>query len=514
MEFLSSLFSNLGLGFSVALSPVNLLFCGLGVTLGTLLGALPGIGAVTGVAILLPLTFGMDPTTAIIMLAGIYYGVMYGATISSVLLNTPGDAAVVISAIEGYPMAKSGRAGAAFSMNAIASFCGGTFGAIMLNISAPVVAMAALKFGPPEYFSLMIMAMLSLAGLAGDSPLKGVIMGALGIFLSTVGVDIAHGVLRFTYGSVAMMNGIDFLPVAIGLFGVGEVLYQLEDLHEQVAVDLKLKLKELLPTLDDWLRSRFAIMRGAVIGFVIGVLPGAGATLASFLSYATESKMTKHPEDLGKGAIEGLAGPEAANNAAAAGSLVPMMTLGVPGSGTTAVLLGAFMMYGVQPGPLLFHDQPRLAWGVIASMYIGNVMLVVLNTIFIPAFVRIMKVPSTLLMPVILVLSIVGAYSLQNSMVDVWIMIAAGIAGYLIKKYKYPAATLILGLVLGPLAEVNFVRSLSLSQGEISVFFTRPISLALLLIGIVSVFSPFFKSWAMKGWQVAVNAMASGSREK
>lgn len=514
MDFLSSFFSNLGLGFSVAMSPINLLFCGVGVTLGTVLGALPGIGAVTGVAILLPLTFGMDPTTAIIMLAGIYYGVMYGATISSVLLNTPGDAAVVISAIEGYPMAKSGRAGAAFSMNAIASFAGGTFGAIMLNLSAPVVAMAALKFGPPEYFSLMIMAMLSLAGLAGDSPIKGVIMGGIGIFLSTVGVDIAHGVLRFTYGSVAMMNGIDFLPVAIGVFGVGEVLFQLENLHEQVAVDVKLKLKELLPTMDDWMRSRFAILRGAVIGFVIGVLPGAGATLASFLSYATESKLTKHPEELGTGAIEGLAGPEAANNAAAAGSLVPMMTLGVPGSGTTAVLLGAFMMYGVQPGPLLFQEQPRLAWGVIASMYIGNVMLVVLNTLFIPTFVRIMKIPSTLLLPVILVLSIVGAYSLQNSMVDVWIMIAAGIGGYLIKKYKYPATTLILGLVLGPLAEVNFVRSLSISQGELSVFFTRPISLVLLLIGIASVFSPLFKNWAMKGWQAAINTMAGGSSQR
>jgi len=508
MDFLSSLFSNLGMGFGVALSPANLLFCGLGVTLGTLLGALPGIGSVTGVAILLPLTFGMDPTTAIIMLAGIYYGVMYGATISSILLNTPGDASVVISSIEGYPMAKAGRAGAAFSMNAMASFIGGTFGAVMLNIGAPVVAMAALKFGPPEYFSLMIMAMLSLAGLAGDSPTKGIIMGAFGVFLATVGVDVVHGVLRFTYGSVAMMNGIDFLPVAIGVFGVGEVLVQFETLREQKALNVKLSFRELLPTTADWVRSRFAILRGAVIGFVIGVLPGAGATLASFLSYATESKLTCHKDELGKGAIEGLAGPEAANNAAAAGSLVPMMTLGVPGSGTTAVLLGAFMMYGIQPGPLLFQDQPKLAWGVIASMYIGNVMLVVLNTVFIPAFVRVMKVPATLLLPIILVLSVVGAYSLQNSMVDVWIMIAAGIGGYFIKKYKYPAATLILGLVLGPLAEVNFVRSLSMSHGEISIIFTRPLSVILLAVGVLSIFAPSLKSAAMKCWDRAVEKMA------
>ena len=508
MDFFTGLISNLGMGFGVALSPMNLLFCGIGVTLGTLLGALPGIGAVTGVAILLPLTFSMDPTTAIIMLAGIYYGVMYGATISSVLLNTPGDAAVVISAIEGYPMAKAGRAGAAFSMNAIASFIGGTFGAIMLNIGAPVVAMAALSFGPPEYFSLMIMAILSLAGLAGDSPVKGIIMGTLGLFLATVGVDVAHGVLRFTYGSVSMMNGIDFLPVAIGVFGVGEVLVQFENLHEQKALDVRLRFRDLLPTTADWVRSRFAIVRGAIIGFVIGVLPGAGATLASFLSYATESKLTRHPDELGKGAIEGLAGPEAANNAAAAGSLVPMMTLGVPGSGTTAVLLGAFMMYGIQPGPLLFHDHPQLAWGVIASMYIGNVMLVVLNTVFIPVFVRVMKVPATLLLPVILILSIVGAYSLQNSMVDVWIMILAGIGGYFIKKYKYPATTLILGLVLGPLTEVNLVRSMSMSHGHIDIFFTRPISLILLLIGVLSILAPFLKSAALRGWNQGMEMIA------
>lgn len=493
MEYLFEVFNNLGTGFSVALSPGNVLFCAIGVTLGTLLGALPGIGSVTGVAILLPMTFGMNPTTAIIMLAGIYYGVMYGATISSVLLNTPGDAAVVISAIEGYPMAKAGRAGAAFSMNALASFCGGTFGAIMLNMGAPVMAQAALAFSPAEYFSLMVMAMLALAGLAGDSPVKGVIMGAFGILLSTVGVDIGRGVLRFTYDSVYMMNGIGFLPVAIGMFGMGEVLLQLEQLHLMEALNTKIRLRDMLPTMADWVRSRWAIVRGSIIGFVIGVLPGAGATLATFLSYATESKMTKHPEDLGKGAIEGLAGPESANNAAAAGALVPMMALGVPGSGTTAVLLGAFMMYGLQPGPLLFQDNPDVAWGVIASMYIGNVLLVALNTVFIPLFVRVMKLPATLLMPGILVLTIVGSYSLNNNMMDVWVMIIFGIIGYFVKKYKYPTATLILGLVLGPLAEVNFVRAVTLSQGDMTTFFTRPISLVLLLIGVVSLIGPILK---------------------
>ncbi|KIX15258.1 tripartite tricarboxylate transporter permease [Dethiosulfatarculus sandiegensis] len=495
MTFFSELLSNLQLGFGVALTPVNLLFCGVGVTLGTILGALPGIGSVTGVAILLPLTFGMDPTTAIIMLAGIYFGVMYGATISSVLLNTPGDAAVVISSIEGYPLARAGKAGAAFSMNAIASFCGGTIGAVFLNLGAPVMASFALKFGPPEYFSLMVMAILALAGLAGNSAVKGLIMGALGLFISTVGVDVAHGTLRFTYDNVYMMNGIGFLPVAIGLFGLGEALIQLEKIKDLDFLKIKIKLRDLLPSMEDWLRSRGAIGRGSLIGFVIGVLPAAGATLASFLSYATESKLTKHPEDLGKGAIEGLAGPEAANNAAAAGSLVPMLTLGVPGSGTTAVLLGAFMMYGLQPGPLLFKEHPDLAWGVIASMYVGNVMLVSLNTVFIPLFVRVMRVPSSLLMPIVVGLTVLGAYSLQNSMVDVWIMTCAGIAGYFIKKYDYPATTLILGLVLGPLTEINFIRAMSLSNGDPSIFITRPISLALLIVGFLSVSFPFFKKY-------------------
>ena len=494
MAILNDLFSNLLLGFSIALSLQNLGFCFIGVFLGTILGALPGLGSVTGVAILLPLTFGLDPITAIIMLAGVYYGVMYGATISSILLNTPGDAAVVISAMEGYPLAKGGRAGAAFSMNAIASFCGGTSGAVLLVLTAPTMTKLALKFGPPEYFSLMAMTILILAGIVGSSPVKGVIMGGLGFFISTVGLDVCNGSLRFTYGTISLMNGIGFLPVAIGLFGLGEALIQMEKIQDLSFLKVKVKLRDLFPNSEDWLRSRFAIVRGSAIGFVIGVLPGAGATLASFLSYATESKLTKHPEDLGKGAIEGLAGPEAANNAAAAGSLVPMLSLGVPGSGTTAVLLGAFMMYGIQPGPLLFKEHPDMAWGVIASMYIGNVMLVALNTLFIPLFVRVMKVPSSLLMPIVIVLTIIGAYSLQNSMIDVWIMISAGIAGYYIKKYDYPPTMLIIGIVLGPLAETNFIRSMSLSLGDPMIFLTRPISLGLLIFGVIGVcFGPVKK---------------------
>ena len=493
MGILSDLIQNMGLGFSVALTPINLFFCFIGVTLGTIIGALPGLGSVTGVAILLPLTFGMDPTTAIIMLAGIYYGVMYGGTISSILLNTPGDAAVVVSAIEGYPMARQGRAGAAFSMNALASFVGGTFGTIMLSAAAPAFAHAALKFGPPEYFSLMILGMASLVGLAGSNPVKGLIMTAFGFLLSTVGVDAGRGVLRFTYDSVYMMTGINFLPVAIGMFGMGEVLYQMENIVDVDVLKTKIRLKTLLPTMADWVRSRMAIVRGSLIGFVVGVLPGAGATIASFLAYASEVKMTKHPEDIGKGAIEGLAAPEAANNAAAAGALVPMMTLGVPGSGTTAVLLGAFMMYGLQPGPMLFTDHPKLAWGVIASMYIGNVMLVILNTVFIPVFVSVLKMPQAILMPLILVLTIVGSYTLGNNMMDVGVMVIFGVIGYIAKKNHYPAAPLILGLVLGPIAEVNFVRSASLAQGDLTIFFTRPLSLALLLGAFLSLAFPLIR---------------------
>jgi len=493
VDILSDLVQNMGMGFSVAITPINLFFCFIGVTLGTVIGALPGLGSVTGVAILLPLTFGMDPTTAIIMLAGIYYGVMYGGTISSILLNTPGDAAVVVSAIEGYPMARQGRAGAAFSMNALASFVGGTFGTIMLSAAAPAFAHAALKFGPPEYFSLMILGMASLVGLAGSNPVKGLIMTAFGFLLSTVGVDAGRGVLRFTYDSVYMMTGINFLPVAIGMFGMGEVLYQMENIVDVDVLKTKIRLKSLLPTMADWVRSRMAIVRGALIGFVVGVLPGAGATIASFLAYASEVKMTKHPEDIGKGAIEGLAAPEAANNAAAAGALVPMMTLGVPGSGTTAVLLGAFMMYGLQPGPMLFTDHPKLAWGVIASMYIGNMMLVILNTVFIPVFVSVLKMPQAILMPLILVLTIVGSYTLGNNMMDVGVMVIFGVIGYIAKKNSYPAAPLILGLVLGPIAEVNFVRSASLAQGDLTIFLTRPLSLTLLLGAFLSLAFPLIR---------------------
>ncbi len=499
MGILQDIVYHLGLGFSVALTPTNILFAAIGVTLGTIIGALPGIGSVTGVAVLLPLTFGMDPTTAIIMLAGIYYGVMYGGTISSVLINTPGDAATVISAIEGYPLAKAGRAGPTFALVALGSFVGGTFGVLMLSIAAPFLAKTALRLGPPEYFSLMILAMAALAGLAGSSPIKGIIMGGLGIVLSTVGVDIGHGVLRFTYGNVYMMNGIDFLPVAIGMFGMGEVLVQMQRLVTFELLKTKITFRSLLPTIQDWIRVRWAIVRGTLIGFVIGVLPGAGATIASFLSYATESKLSKHREEFGKGAIEGIVGPESANNAASAGAMVPMMTLGVPGSGTTAVLLGAFMMFGLQPGPLLFQNHPEFAWGVIASMYVGNMMLVVLNTIFIPTFVSILKVPQTILMPGILVLTIVGAYSLNNNMAEVWIMIIFGILGYFFKRYKWPMAPLILGLVLGPLAEVNFVRSLSMSQGDFGIFVARPISLALLAGGLVSIFYPLIKQILLRG---------------
>jgi len=491
---LTDLVQHMGMGFSVAMTPINLFFCFIGVTLGTVIGALPGLGSVTGVAILLPLTFGMDPTTAIIMLAGIYYGVMYGGTISSILLNTPGDAAVVVSAIEGYPMARQGRAGAAFSMNALASFVGGTFGTIMLTAAAPALALAALRFGPPEYFSLMILGMASLIGLTSDNPVKGLIMTAFGFLLSTVGVDAGRGVLRFTYDSVYMMTGVNFLPVAIGMFGMGEVLYQMEDLTDIDILKTKIRLKTLLPTMSDWVRSRMAIVRGSIIGFVVGVLPGAGATIASFLAYASEVKMTKHPEDIGKGAIEGLAAPEAANNAAAAGALVPMMTLGVPGSGTTAVLLGAFMMYGLQPGPMLFTDHPKLAWGVIASMYIGNVMLVVLNTVFIPVFVSVLKMPQAILMPLILMLTLIGSYTLGNNMMDVGVMVIFGVLGYIAKKNNYPAAPLILGLVLGPIAEVNFVRSASLAQGDLTIFFTRPLSLTLLIGAFLSLAFPLIKT--------------------
>ena len=481
--------NNLVLGFSIALTPFNL-FMGLaGVLMGTFIGALPGIGPVSGVALLLPLTFGMHPTSAIIMLAGIYYGSQYGGTITSVLINTPGESASVVTCIDGYQMALQGRAGAALGVAAIGSFIAGTFGIILLMIMSPLLARWALSFGPPETFALMLLGLTTVTGLAGENALKGYISMVLGLMLAMVGLDVIGGEPRYTGGVNEMLDGVDFLPVAIGLFGMGEVLLGAEQPVNMAILKARFGIRDVWPSRADWIRSRWAMVRGTLLGFFIGVLPAAGSTIASFLAYTLEKKVTKHPEEFGKGAIEGVAGPESANNAASAGAMVPLLTLGIPGSGTTAVLLGGFLMWGLRPGPLLFEKNPDFVWGLIASMYIGNVILVVLNIAFIPFFVWALRIPYTVLMPLIIVFCVTGAYAANNRVWDVGLMLIFGVLGYVMRKLDYSPAALTLALVLGPLAERALRQSLIISDSGMAIFFQRPIaavltSAAILWVGI------------------------------
>jgi putative tricarboxylic transport membrane protein len=483
-------FSNLALGFAIALTPFNLVIAVAGVTLGTLIGALPGIGPVSGVALLLPLTFGMSPTSGIILLAAIYYGAMYGGTITSVLINTPGESASVVTCLDGYRMALQGRAGPALGVAAIGSFVAGTFGVLLLMLMSPTLAGWALSFGPPETFALMLLGLTTVTGLTGDNAVKGYMSMVLGLMLSMVGFDIVSGDQRYTGGIPEMLDGIDFLPVAIGLFGMGEVLAGAEEVADAKILKGRFGLRDVMLTATDWARSRWAIVRGSVLGFFIGILPGAGATIASFLSYTLEKKLSRHPEEFGEGAIEGVAGPEAANNAASAGAMVPLLTLGIPGSGTTAVMLGAFMMWGLRPGPLLFEKNPDFVWGLIASMYLGNVMLVILNIAFIPMFVRALRIPYTALMPLIVIFCITGAYSLNNKVWDVGQMVMFGVLGYAMKRLGYSPAALVLALVLGPLAERALRQALIISDSGLLIFFTRPIAATLTIVALVAIAIP------------------------
>ena len=491
MDFLA----NLSMGFSVALTPFNLLMATAGVIVGILIGALPGIGPPSGVALLMPLTFGMEPTSGIIMLAALYAGTMYGGTITSVLINTPGESASVVTCIDGHQMALQGRAGPALGIAAIGSFIAGTFGVVLLMLVSPALARWSLSFGPPETFALMLLGLTTVTLLTGDNALKGYISMMLGLMLAMVGFDIISGDARYAFGIPEMMDGMDFLPVAIGLFGLGEVLAGAE---AAAAGNTILKgrygLRDVMPSATDWLRSRWAIVRGTLLGFSVGLLPGAGPTVASFLSYTVEKKASKHPQEFGRGAIEGVAGPESANNAAAIGAMVPMLTLGIPGSATTAIMLGGLMMWGLRPGPLLFEKNPEFVWGLIASQYIANVMLLILSTAFIPLFVRALRVPYTILMPLIIVFCITGAYSLKNSVWDVGQMLVFGVLGYAMKKLGYSPAALVLALVLGPLAERALRQSLIISDAGLGIFFLRPISGVLMVAALAAVAVPVVRA--------------------
>lgn len=498
---------NLLYGFSVALTPENVFYAFLGSFAGTLVGAMPGIGSVAGVAIVLPLTFGMNPVSAMIMLAAIYYGCQYGGSISSIVINTPGDSPAIMTCMDGYPMARQGRAGPALGMAAFGSFIGGTFAIIGLMALAVPLVQVALRFGPAEYAMLIVLALTTLGGLAGESVSKALLMAVLGLLIGTVGTDVISAVPRYTYGRDFLLDGINFVPLAMGLFAMSEVMLSAE---RQLSVSIyNARVGSLLPNLQDWIACKWSIVRGTVLGFVIGALPGAGATLATFLAYSLEKSSSKHPEEFGKGAIEGVAAPETANNAASIGAMVPLLTLGIPGSGTTAIMLGALMMYGLRPGPLLFEKNPELVWGLIASMYIGNVILLILNVPLIRLWITMLRVPFPILLPLIVVVCATGTYALHGVITDLWIMLIAGMAGYALRKLDYPMAPIILGLVLGPMLETHVRRALLLSQGDWSIFVSRPLAAAFLVLAVLSMFTPVIRAW----WTArsAARAGASGA---
>ncbi|MBV2365404.1 tripartite tricarboxylate transporter permease [Streptomonospora nanhaiensis] len=487
------IFANLVSGITGVMTPTNLLFLGIGVVVGMLVGAIPGLGPSAGLAILLPLTFGLEPTTAIVMLAAVYYGAMYGGTITSVLINTPGDSASVPATLEGYPMARKGRAGPALVIAAVGSFAAGTVAVVLLTIAAPLMAGVASSFGPPELFLLIIIGLLTLVVLVGRSWLRGLISVLIGFAIGTVGIDVGGGEQRYTFGSTELINGIDFIPVAIGLFGIGEILWTLyrgghnDDTMTDVRVDRR--SAAFWPSRQEWRDSRGAIARGTPLGFVLGVVPGAGATVASLISYGIEKGLSRRPQRFGRGAVEGLAGPEAANNAAATGAMVPLLTLGIPGSASTAVLLGGFLMWGLQPGPLLMRDNPDFAWGLIGSMYLGNVMLLVMNVFCIPLFAKVTKTPFRTLAPLIIILCAFGTFAVNGSVVEVGIMFACGVLGFLMRRYGLAPAATVIALVLGPMAEETLRQTLLL-QGGLGLFVERTPSLVLLCVLVLLLCAP------------------------
>ncbi len=482
---LMDIFANLAFGLSIAVTPTSLLFLMIGAFVGMIVGLFPGFGPAAGIAVLIPMTLGLEPTVAIIMLAGIYYGSMYGGTITSILINTPGESATVASTLDGYPLAQKGRAGPALVMQAIASFIGGTIGVVLITALAPLLAEFAASFGPSEYFLIITLGLLLLTTMMGDNKFKGLISALIGFAIGTVGVDVMSGQQRYTFGSPELIGGVYFVAVAIGLFGIGELLHCIYNgLHLRPAKKLRLsfKSKEFWPTRFDYIESRFTFFRGSIIGFVAGVLPGSGATLGSIIGYSVEKKLARDPENFGKGEMRGLVAPETANNAASAGAMVPLLSLGIPGSGATAVLLGAFMMWGLQPGPLLIVNDPGFVWGLVASMYLGNVILVALSIFAIPLFVKFLDIPYRLVVPVIVLLCVIGAFAIHASIIETWILFLAGVLGFAMKLYGYSPAATVLALVLGGMAEETFLQSLIISNGTLYVFIERPVSLTLLCI--------------------------------
>lgn len=477
-------------GFSVALLPINIFYTFIGVLMGTVIGVLPGIGPSAGIALLIPATYGMEPTSALIMLAGIYYGAMYGGSTTSILINTPGEASSVMTAIDGYQMARKGRAGAALAASAWGSFIAGTLSVVGLTLLSAPLADFALRFGPPEFFLLMLFAMTAVSSLTGRSPAKAMISTVVGLMIATIGIDLQSGQSRFTMGIIFLEDGVGFLIIAVGLFAISEVLHMMGQMFKGNAEIIPIR-GALRMNREEWRRAIVPMLRGGVIGFIIGVLPGAGSVVATILSYVTEKRLSEHPEEFGQGAIEGVAGPEAANNASTGGAMVPMLALGIPGSATTAVLLGALMLYGIRPGPLLFKNRPDIIWGVIDSMYVGNLMLLILNLPLIAIFVRLLYIPSGILMPLVIALATIGVYAINNNPFELHLALFFGILGYLFRKVDIPLAPLVLAVVLGAPMEESFRQALHISEGDISIFVSSGIAIALVLMSVVSVAAPF-----------------------
>ena len=469
-------------GLAAAMSPGNLMFAFAGCMLGTLIGLLPGLGPAAGTAILIPLTFSLDPTGAIIMLCAIYYGAMYGGTITSVLINVPGEAASVVTCIDGYAMAKQGRAGSALAIAAIGSFVGGTVATIALVAVAVPLAQLALKFGPAEFFGLMVAGLCLVIGLAGRNMLAALLMTVLGLMLAMIGLDPVRGAPRFTFGLTELYDGIGFVPVVMGLFGIGELLIAAE--RREVRM-IEADLKKWNPTREEWKDSAGAIGRGTVIGFVLGLIPGVGAIVPTFMAYVIEQRVSKHPERFGNGAIEGVASAETANNAYANASMVPLLALGVPSSPTIAVLMGAFIVNGITPGPFLFTERPELVWTVIASFFVGNVMLLILNLPLVGLWAKLLKIPFSYMCAAVLIFCVIGAYGLKQSLFDVWVMLGFGVLGYVLRKLDFPLAPAILALILGPMMERSLRTTLEISAGSFGIFLDRPLALALLAVPVV-----------------------------
>ncbi|MCL6430570.1 MAG: tripartite tricarboxylate transporter permease [Anaerolineae bacterium] len=476
-------------GFSVALSPANLLACVAGVLIGTVVGVLPGIGPIGAMALLLPSTFALSPTAALIMFAGIYYGAMYGGSTTSILVNVPGEAASVITCLDGYQMARRGRAGAALAVSAVGSFVAGTLGVLGLVIVGGWLAETALRFGPPEYFALTVMGLAVLSRLSGGSLARSALMLGLGLALGTVGMEPMSGVSRFTFGSVQLAQGIELVPVAMGLFGIAEIL-TLAETRRALPRAHSVRLRELLPTREEWHRALPAMLRGSGLGFLVGLVPGPAAVLSTFLSYAVERRLSRRPETFGQGAVEGVAGPEAANNGATAGALVPLLVLGVPFAPATALLLAALVIHGIQPGPLLIAQHPELFFGVAASMYVGNAILLVLNLPLIGIFVSLLRLPQHVLISLIVLLSLAGTYSVNNSLLDVWVLVLMGILGWALRKLGFEPALIVLALVLGPMMEKTLRQTLFMARGDLGAVLARPLTLGLLLVGLLVVVAP------------------------